>query len=226
METKKNPQVNLEKFKFRFILTGLLVTVGLTLAAFGWASLVKSNEDLATQSEPFDDDLVEITRPDIKPPQPILKPQQMQPEILAIVEDTDDVEDNNDFTSETDENEDIIVNSTSEKEPETWDDVPFIVVEKMPEPAGGISGLRKFLAKNINYPKESQEIGTQGTVYLKFVVSAKGKVEQVQVTRGVDKLLDDEAVRVVKLLPDFKPGMQGGRAVAVWYSVPIVFKLN
>jgi protein TonB len=63
-------------------------------------------------------------------------------------------------------------------------------------------------------------------VYLKFVVSAKGKVEQVQVTRGVDKLLDDEAVRVVKLLPDFKPGMQGGRAVAVWYSVPIVFKLN
>jgi protein TonB len=92
--------------------------------------------------------------------------------------------------------------------------------------AGGEAGLRQFIAEHIEYPELAQENDIQGTVYIRFVVTKTGTIGDVQVVRGVDPLLDEEAVRVVKSLPKFKPGMQGGRPVPVWFSVPIVFQLN
>ena len=102
----------------------------------------------------------------------------------------------------------------------------FIVVEKMPVYPGGDAALFKFIYENIQYPQEAKEKGIQGKVILRFVVTSGGSVEDVTVVRGVDPLLDDEAVRVMSMVPDWTPGTQGGKPVNVWYSVPISFALS
>jgi protein TonB len=109
----------------------------------------------------------------------------------------------------------------SDAEPE-----PFIVVEEMPVPPGGASGLLKYIAENIKYPAIAQENNIQGKVIVRFCVTSKGGIDQVSVYKSVDPELDAEAIRVVKTLPAFKPGRQGGKPVPVWFSVPINFQLK
>ncbi len=106
------------------------------------------------------------------------------------------------------------------------DEEPLIIAEQMPEFPGGELALRTFIAEHIQYPPEAMKKGIEGKVYVRFVVEKDGSVGDVQVIREIDPLLDQEAVRVIKSLPKFKPGYQGGKPVPVWYSVPIVFKLS
>jgi len=105
-------------------------------------------------------------------------------------------------------------------------DKAFKIVEKMPLYPGGKLELRKFLATNIKYPKVARESGISGKVYVRFIVTKEGNVENVSVIRGVDPILDNEAARVVKLLSDWTPGEQDGKKVNVWYTVPINFSLK
>ena len=106
------------------------------------------------------------------------------------------------------------------------DDKIFHIVEKMPEFPGGNTELIKYIATNIKYPKSYQECAIEGKVYIRFCVTDSGIVEKVSVIRGVDPLLDKEAVRVVKTLPKWIPGEQNGKKVSVWYTVPVLFKLE
>ena len=101
----------------------------------------------------------------------------------------------------------------------------FVVVENQPEFPGGQEAMMQFLADSIRYPRESMEKGVQGRVICNFVVMKDGSVSDVQVVRGVDPLIDAEAVRVLKLMPDWKPGTQRGKAVNVRYTLPVVFRL-
>ncbi len=100
----------------------------------------------------------------------------------------------------------------------------FFIVEEMPQFPGGEDSLKMFIAKNTNYPKEAANINIQGKIYIRFVVTSTGEIDKVSVIRGVDPILDKEAIRVVKLLPKWIPGKQRGKAVNVWYTVPIEFK--
>jgi periplasmic protein TonB len=106
-----------------------------------------------------------------------------------------------------------------EREPEVW-------VEEMPAFPGGNEALLKYISKTIQYPQTAVENGIQGKVTLRFVVSSDGSVKRVEVLRGVDPLLNEEAVRVVSSLPKWKPGKQNGKPVPVWFSVPVTFKLE
>lgn len=102
----------------------------------------------------------------------------------------------------------------------------YKIVDKMPLYPGGDLELRKFIATNIKYPKEAREAGISGKVFVKFVVTKEGKVDNVSIARGVHASLDNESVRVVKLLSDWKPGEQDSKKVNVWYTVPINFQLQ
>jgi len=102
----------------------------------------------------------------------------------------------------------------------------FVVVEEMPSFPGGDTELFRFIYDNIKYPELAKENNIQGKVILRFCVTYKGTVDQVSVVRGVDPSLDEEAIRVIKMLPLWKPGKQGGKPVNVWYSVPISFQLK
>jgi TonB family protein len=102
----------------------------------------------------------------------------------------------------------------------------FSHVEVPPQFPGGEKELMKWLSENIKYPKNAAEQGIQGRVVLRFVVTPDGSVEYVEVQRSLDPSCDKEAVRVVKEMPKWVPGKQNGNAVYVYYTLPILFKLQ
>lgn len=102
----------------------------------------------------------------------------------------------------------------------------YDVVEQMPSFPGGISGLRTYLNQNIRYPAEAQENCVQGRVVVSFVVGKDGHISDVTVLRSVEPSLDKEAVRVIRNMPRWTPGKQGGEPVKVRYNVPVSFRLN
>lgn len=104
------------------------------------------------------------------------------------------------------------------------DTVVFMVVEEMPEFPGGVSGLMEYLRDNLKYPVKAKEKKIEGRVTAAFVVSRDGSIRDVQIVRGVDPDLDAEAIRVIKSMPNWKPGKQRGKNVAVKYTLPINFR--
>ncbi len=103
----------------------------------------------------------------------------------------------------------------------------FEVVEQMPEYSGGGMGeLMKYLAMNVRYPKAAQEAGVQGRVMVQFIVDKEGNITHPNVIRPVNRELDAEAIRVVKAMPRWKPGKQKGEAVAVKFTIPVMFLLQ
>lgn len=112
---------------------------------------------------------------------------------------------------------------TATKEPEP---AIFTVVEQMPEFPGGEKALFEFLGKHTRYPASAESLGIQGTVYTSFVIDANGKISNIEVQRGISKDCDMEAIRVIGTMPDWKPGKQGGRPVAVRFVLPFRFKIG
>ena len=103
---------------------------------------------------------------------------------------------------------------------------PFAIVETQPEFPGGQNEMFKFLMNTVVYPNIAKRQGISGTVYVGFVINTEGVVTNVEVKKGIHDSLDDEAVRVVKMMPIWIPGRQQGRAVRVAYTLPIKFKLE
>ena len=140
---------------------------------------------------------------------------------------TEDISENlqnenpNDFTDENLEikQEDKSVTDIEDMTP------PTSMPEEMPEFPGGDEALLKYIAENTNYSEEAKKMDIQGKVFVGFVVNKSGKVEQVHIKKGVDPLLDNEALRVIRSLPDFIPGKMGGHPVKVSMVVPIKFSL-
>jgi periplasmic protein TonB len=171
-----------------------------------------------------------VKQPEMKPPPELTREiKNLKPEV------TDDTSQISSFIPITEE----ITNTTKNgnvNDPVIFTDTPdpvipsenkpFIVVEEMPEYPGGDLALLRYISQNINYPYEAQKNNIQGKVILKFVVNADGSVDRIEVIRSIDPALDTEAVRVVKTLPRFKPGKQGGVPVPVWFSLPVLFKLE
>jgi len=110
-----------------------------------------------------------------------------------------------------------------EKEPEI-----FKYVEEDAEFPGGMAAMRKYLAENIVYPQTAKELDIQGKCYLTFVVSAAGNISNVTVVRGVPDCpeCDKEAVRVIRNMPKWKPGKNGGKAVNCHFNLPVTFTLQ
>ena len=102
----------------------------------------------------------------------------------------------------------------------------FKVVEEMPEFVGGMAECMKYLAANVNYPTEAIEKGIQGRVIVQMVVTKEGDIADTKIARGIDPLLDAEALRVVSGMPKWKPGKQKGEAVNVRYTLPVMFRLG
>ena len=101
-----------------------------------------------------------------------------------------------------------------------------IIVEEMPLFPGGDTERIKFLAANILYPTQAKENGIQGTVYFQFIVDSKGNITDVKILRGIGGGCDEEAFRVIKMMPQWKPGRQNGRTVRVLYNMPVSFKIQ
>ncbi len=99
----------------------------------------------------------------------------------------------------------------------------FVIVEKMPQFPGGQTALKKFIKESKVYPKAAKENGIKGRVFVTTIITKEGKIGKTRVVRGVDPSLDKEAIRVIKSMPDWTPGMQNGIAVNVSYTIPVNF---
>ncbi|MCQ2249809.1 MAG: energy transducer TonB [Bacteroidales bacterium] len=228
MEQKKTEKANLENKRGFFFEIGFIATLAVLLLAFEWSTKVEKAEDLGTVDINVEDEemapITEQPQVELPPPPP---PQQTVSDVIEIVDDkvvVDDVP----WQDVEDQDAEVPVDipvETAPVEEEPEEPQVFFIVEEMPEFPGGELALRKYLAENVKYPEMAKENDIQGTVYVRFVVDTDGSVKNVELMRGVDPLLDKEALRVVSSLPKFKPGKQRGKAVKVSHQVPIKFAL-
>jgi len=223
MELKKTPQADLDRNKGLFTLIGLVFVLGILLMLFEYRT---DDDTVASLGELGDvnleEEIVPITRQEEKPPPPPPKPKVV--EILEIVEDDVELEEELEM-DDTEADEETEVEEVEVEEEESDEVFQFAVIEDKPEFPGGMGKLMQYLGKNTKFPQIAKENDIQGRVFVQFVIDKQGKVTDVQIARGVDPYLDKEALRVVKSMPNWKPGKQRGKAVKVSYIVPINFKL-
>lgn len=222
METKKNPKFDLESKRSTFFFYGLVISLALVFFAF------KSGKEVKAVSIPEMDQATDVT--DIFIPV-TREPEEAKPVPLPVFKLFDQIN--------------IVENSSTAFEPDfTFDepgdpiplpfkrtsekniDEPLLFAQQMPEFPGGSASLNKWLSRNINYPEEAINLGLSGRVYLNFIVDKNGAISNIKVTRGVDELLDQEAIRVIGNMPKWKPGRQNGLPVKVSFNIFISFKLN
>jgi periplasmic protein TonB len=132
-------------------------------------------------------------------------------------------------TNETDnESFEIVEKPREEKVVEPEEPKVYTYVDEPAEFPGGTAALKRYLAENMKYPQTAVELGLEGKCYLQFVVSASGNISNVTVQRGVPDCpeCDKEAVRVVKSMPKWRPGKNGGKEVHSTFNLPVVFKLQ
>jgi protein TonB len=106
------------------------------------------------------------------------------------------------------------------------DNTTFITVEVQPSFMGGNSEMYKFLGKNLKYPTAAQRANIQGKVFLSFIVEKDGSITDIETMKGIGFGCDEEAMRVVKLMPKWIAGKQNGRNVRVKFTIPVFFKLD
>jgi periplasmic protein TonB len=223
METKKTPKADLRKKTGMFFHLGLMVSIGLTLLAFEYKSYEEQSPLALTRDSDDSETLLDI--PIINQPPP--PPPKEQPEIEEIDDDVE-IEEKLEVTFNLDIPEDHVFAEIEIPEAPKDDeaDVIFEVVEKSPEPQGGMESWNRYLQNNLKYPNQAKRMGVQGTVYVAFVVNTDGSIQDTEILSGIGAGCDEEALRVIKNAPKWIPGRQRGRPVRVKMSLPIRFKLN
>ncbi|PIF06595.1 MAG: energy transducer TonB [Draconibacterium sp.] len=230
MQNKKSEKADLENKKGVFFLIGLLVSLCLVLLAFEWKSPARKVVDLGTSGNVADEEFfippTKVKEEKKLPPKPLTVP------IFELVDNTADINEiplmfESDFAGEALLNYNDYVFRGSNKDKFAADDPDFfIVVEERPEFPGGERALQHYIASAVNYPVVAQENGIKGKVLVSFIIDEYGNVTNVEIYRSVHPSLDNEALRVIRTLPKWKPGKQGGEAVRVKYFVPINFELK
>jgi len=225
MNTKKNIKYDIERHKSLFLEVGLVIALCLTLMAFEWKKY-DNNDQFITDKRYIEipEEVIPITREIIEPPKP-----QLQTTILEIVKD--DVEVQGDLNVNIEDNQNTKVDEfvnikddntdTQVIEPEI-----FYVVEEEPTFPGGYEKLAEYLSNEITYPQVARESGIQGIVYVDFIIEPNGGITNVKAKRGIGGGCDEEAIRVVKNMPNWLPGKQRGIPVRVQINLPIKFILN
>lgn len=241
MELKKNPQADLSRN------SGLYFVIGLTIVLFStWRLLehktYETDKEFVNVLNVTDvmDEEVPITQTVRTTPPP---PPPAAPDVIEIVEDIEEVEETIIESTESSQDkfvEDAVVSvdDVAVEEEEEEISVPFAIIEHVPVFPGCESleteaerkscfnqKIQEHIQRNFNYPKTALEMGISGRVFLQFEIGADGRVKNIR-KRGPDRLLEEEAVRIIASLPQMKPGMQRGRPAKVGYSIPINFLMQ
>jgi protein TonB len=224
MEPKKYKEADLEGKKSYFFEVGLIVALLVVFGAFEYKSYDKQTIDITQRAvDDTPEEIIPITEHKPPPPPP---PPPKQVTQIKIVEDDVEVEDDIEIDAEADDDTEVEEYIPVEEEEEIVEAEIFTVVESMPEFPGGTGELYKYLGNSIKYPPLAKESGIQGRVFVNFVVEPNGSISNVKVLRGIGGGCDEEAIRVVKAMPTWKPGKQRGKAVRVSYNLPIKFTLQ
>lgn len=230
MQVKKSEKASLQNKKTIFMLIGFVLALSVCLFAFEWstAEVVESSLANAGTNQAVEEEILNTEEeiPEQKE-EPVVEEPEVVIEEIEIVEDNVKVEKFDIDTEDKGEGSKINIVQVGNvvEEEEVVEVIDFAVVETKPQYPGGDAALLAYIAENTKYPEIAKENGIQGKVFVKFVIDKTGRVTSVTVMKGVDSYLDDEAVRVVKTIPNWTPGKQRGKPVPVNYIVPINFKL-
>ena len=232
MNPRKNFGADLDARKGLFLQLGLVIALGFTWMAFEWKTYETGPMDLGTLEGVLEDEEMIITNRNTPPPPPPPPAPTLE---FKIVDDKIDIVEIDLISTEIDDDAAIDILEVS-----TDDEVfSFVNVENRPV-FPGCENLptederfncfnlkaRQFIGKNFEFPEMAKQMGIQGKVWVSFVIDKDGKVTNVKVDRGVDKLLDEEAIRVVRMMPKMSPAKVGGRPVKMSYTLPINARLQ
>jgi protein TonB len=225
---KKYNEASVPYYYTAFLLTGVAIALGILLMAFNYKAPLETGGELMVDTF-IDEEIENIPQTNQTPPPP--PPPPPPPEVLEVDND-EEIEEapqifEQDFQEEMVIDEPVYTPAPEKpKEPEPEEPDFFVVVEDMPQYPGGEAAMYKWLGKNIKYPQVAKENGIEGKVYVQFIIDEKGKVRDAKVVRGIGGGCDEEALRVVKEMPEWKPGKQRGKPVRVQFTIPIHFQLN
>jgi protein TonB len=172
------------------------------------------------------EEITPITRQqEVKPPPPPSTPKLT--DVLNIVENDVQIQDELIIDdAEADQQMEIEINEYSDEGEGIVEEEVFFIVEDMPSFQGkGQEGFREWIVQNLRYPEVAAKNGKSGKVYVQFAVNSRGEVVDAVVVKGVDPVLDQEALRVIKTSPKWTPGRQRGKPVKVQFTFPINFVL-
>ena len=241
MQVKKNPKVDLNRDSGLYFVIGLAVVLFITWRALEYKSYPSDDTilEIAMNTDDLKDEEVPITQHLMTEPPP---PPPAAPEVIEIVEDTEEIEETVIESTETSQEtviDDVMdVDDVEVGEEDEEISVPFAVIENVPIYPGCESmqsndqrkacfqeKIQKHIAKEFRYPESALELGINGRVFVVFEIDSKGNVTGIR-TRGPDKLLEQEAHRIIAALPKMTPGKQRGQSVKVPYSIPINFMIQ
>ena len=229
MEIKKDPRVDLQSKRVIFFEIGLAVVLLAAIIAFKHTSKDYKIEKVEQAVEIAEEEIVEITRQDVKPPQVIQRTEiKVFSDALSIVTNNEKITTSVDFNEFSEDMEIAVMPQAKPVEvEEVISDEPFIKVEKMPSFNGGdLMTFRNWVMGQIRYPQIAQENNITGRVMVTFVIERDGKLTNIKVLQTPDSSLSDEAVRVLRTSPKWTPGMQGNKTVRVRYNLPIEFRIQ
>lgn len=237
MEIKKSKKADLERTKTTGLLIGYIFALAIIFACFEWTTREYAETEPVVYAAyaTMEEEIVPITQPifTAAPPPPADTPPVA--EILDIVDDNTEIEEETiESTEDTHEAQSgpsapvsgPVMTGPAVVVEDIDEDQIYQSVDVMPQFPGGDAALLKWMHDTMKYPTYAQDNGIRGTVLVGFVVNKDGSVVEPKIIKGVDKSLDNEALRMISLMPKWSPGKQHNKPVRVRYQVPIRFVLN
>lgn len=235
MEIKKSPQHDLNNMRPTFFMIGLIIALGILYIAL--ESGQDDDDESLVDKEALarhlikELDMIPMIKeePKVTPKQP--KQEKKKAEEIKVIdkEPEDNVPKQEDINlvipemiPKIEEHNDPISSVEMTKHQE---DSVFRIVEQLPEYPGGISEFMKWLTKNLKYPVAAQRLKIQGTCLVSFIVNKDGSISNIKLEKKFNYYCDAEAMRVMKLMPKWKPGHMNGEIVRTKIAIPIVFKI-
>lgn len=227
MKPKNIRQQRLESNRFTYTQIGLITALTLVLLAFEWESPVKPIVSTDTRT-PVSIDEITVINTGVKPPAPPLPPPPPITVFISTEDPTapspDDIFDAG--INPTDKIDFVTPVPPPPPDPGPDESEPFIIVEAMPEFPGGEQARVEYLANHVKYPQMARESHIEGPVYIEFVVEKDGSISNTKLLRGIGGGCDEEALRVVRNMPKWKPGHQLNKPVKVRLTMTIKFILK
>jgi len=220
MEIKKTQKADLLSKRGLFFSIGLVSSLALMLMAFEWKQQDEKVDLLSVKSTNTFEEMLDVPTTQHLPP---LAPVIQQPQIIEVP-DEEKIQENLNISFDNEASVIEVISVASEQPAEEVEEI-FTIVEEPAVPEGGINSFYKYLVDNMKYPPQARRLGIEGKVMLQFVVDKNGLIGDVSVLRGIGSGCDEEAVRVMKNAPPWKPGKQRGKPVKQRCIMPISFKI-
>ena len=230
MEARKDPRYELAQYRSLFFNIGLVISMLTVIAAFEWRFY--DDQDLmnvGTTSVEFDETF-DVPFTEQPPPPP---PSALNSVKIISIDNIEEIEEEININLDIEMTEDLAIEQVIEQviesdigeiEEEDTEEI-FVIVEESPVPIGGMRAFYQYVNDNVKYPVQALAMNIEGKVFIQFVVGKDGYLTDITVIRGIGGGCDEEAIRIVKGAPGWKPGKQRGKPVKVKMVLPITFKI-